>query len=197
MHCNREIISSRHGIHERLCLDQQAEALRLKKPGKAKGGVAWNKGLTNETSTIVKQISASVSKSKTGKPGHKHTAETKERISKKLSGNNHGGRCKWFEVDGINVQGTWERDAALKFNELGITWIKVRKPWPYSMDGKQRHYTPDFYLPDYDVYLELKGFWWGNDKQKMEHVIEQHLDKRIVIIELEQFKRILRGELVW
>lgn len=132
--------------------------------------------------------------------GKKHTEETKRKIGEKLSINNKGGRAKWYEVSGQKVQGTWERDIALKFEDLGIKWKKLktnRDTLEYVMDGKIRHYTPDFYLPDYDVLLEVKGHWWGRDREKMDIVIETHKDKNIVLIEKEQFQKILQGELVW
>ena len=65
------------------------------------------------------------------------------------------------------------------------------------MDGKTRSYAPDFYLPDFDVYLEIKGYWWGRDKEKMELVIAQNPHKRICIITKSEFDRLLQGELVW
>lgn len=112
------------------------------------------------------------------------------RLSKRQSENNSGGRSKWFTVADKKVQGTWERDLALVFEELQIKWIRP-KCWLYKMNGKQRRYSPDFYLPDYDLYLELKGYWWGNDREKMDAVLEQHQDKKIIIIEKELYKDIV------
>lgn len=65
------------------------------------------------------------------------------------------------------------------------------------MDGKVRSYTPDFYLPKENIYLEIKGYWWGDDKRKMEIVVETYKDTKFVIIEKEEYKKILQGELVW
>ena len=126
--------------------------------------------------------------------GRKHTAESKKKISEKLSINNKGGRSKWYEVSGQKVQGTWEKNIALKLNELGITWIKLKTnkdTLKYEMNGKTRSYTPDFYLPEFDMYLEIKGFWWGNDKEKMKIVLETHKDKRIIVVEKLQYEQIL------
>lgn len=135
-----------------------------------------------------------------GRPGRPHTEETKRKISQKLSINNKGGRAKWYEVAGQKVQGTWERNVALKLEELEIEWIKLktnRDVLEYSMNNKVRCYTPDFYLPEYDVYLEIKGRWWGRDKEKMDIVLKTYPDKHIVIIEKEQYERFMDGELVW
>lgn len=168
--------------------------------GHAIGKPAWNKGLSRQTDVRVKKYSDS----QKGKPGtftgKTHTVEAREKISAKLSINNKGGRCKWFEVAGQKVQGTWEQNAAIKFEEFGIRWQKLntnKYTFEYEMDGKSRSYTPDFYLPDYDVYLELKGRWWGRDKEKMDLVVEKYKDKRIVVIEKDDYEKLLRGELVW
>ena len=126
--------------------------------------------------------------------------EARKRVSIRQSLNNSGGKCKWFEVAGQKVQGTWERDMALKFEEMGVNWYKPRvktDTWEYELDGKQKSYSPDFYLPDEDLYIEVKGYWWGNDKNKMKAVLKQHQDKKLVIIEKDKFYRFMEGEQVW
>lgn len=121
-----------------------------------------------------------------------------ENLSLQQSTQNRGGRCKWFLVSGVKVQGTWERNVAEKLNELNIKWEKIRTfPFVYIKDNKTHRYSPDFYLPDYNCYLEIKGFWFGEDRIKMDLVIDQNPDKKIVIIEKDKYERLLRGELVW
>lgn len=164
------------------------------------GNPAWNKGLCKETDIRVANNALAVSVSTKGRPGRPHTEESKRKISQKLSINNKGGRAKWYEVAGQKVQGTWERNVALKFEELGIEWKKLKTNkdvLEYVMDNKIRCYTPDFYLPSYNVFLEVKGRWWGRDREKMDIVLKTYPDKNIVIIEKEQYEKFLGGELVW
>lgn len=164
------------------------------------GTPAWNKGLTKESDDRVAKNALAVSVSTKGRLGRPHTEDTKRKISQKLSINNKGGRSKWYEVAGQKVQGTWERNCALKFEELDIEWQKLktnRDVLEYTMDDKVRCYTPDFYLPAYNVYLEIKGYWWGRDREKMDIVLNTYPDKNIVILEKEQYERFLGGELVW
>lgn len=73
-----------------------------------------------------------------------------------------------------------------QFNARGIAWERC-KPLKYVLDGKTKNYTPDFYLPAFDLYVEIKGRWWGNDRNKMDAVIKQHPDKKFFIIEKEQY----------
>jgi hypothetical protein len=119
--------------------------------------------------------------------------EARKNLSIAQSTKNRGGRCKWFEVSGQKVQGTWERDLAMKMDAVGIIWVKCSKSIPYEIEGKIKRYTPDFYLPEFDHYLELKGYWWGNDKEKMEAVLSQHPHLRIVIVEKEDYLQALNA----
>lgn len=126
----------------------------------------------------------------------KHTDEFKKALSIEQSIKNRGGKCKWFEVSGKRVQGTWEKKMAEYFDIHTIEWIKPKKNsdiWEYKHGGKIKRYTPDFFLPEYNLFLEIKGYWWGNDKEKMKLVLEQHQDKRIVIIEKKEYNELLNG----
>ena len=171
-------------------------------------GEPWNKGLTKENNEIIAARSEKIKgntnykhwKNGPGFKGKKHTRESREKISKALSVNNKGGRCKWYDVSGQKVQGTWERDIATKLDELHIKWTKLKTnkdTLRYELDKKLRSYTPDFYLEEYNLFLEIKGFWWGNDKNKMQAVMDQHPEKNIKIIEKLEYKKIMDGELVW
>jgi predicted nuclease of restriction endonuclease-like RecB superfamily len=113
-----------------------------------------------------------------------------------MSEHNHGGRSKWFEIDGKKVQGTWELNFAKFCKENNIEWQRC-KPWKYKMDKKIRSYTPDFYIPSKKLFIEIKGHWWGDDRRKMNCVIEQHPDKNILIIEKEIYEQMLDGKLEW
>lgn len=147
----------------------------------------WNKGKTGLQTAWNKGLPGTFA-------GRRHSTESKQKISEKLSINNKGGRAKWYEVAGQNVQGTWERDIALKFEQLNIRWIKLKTnkhTLKYEMKGKVRSYTPDFYLPDYDIFVEVKGFWWGDDKEKMKIVLATHADKNIFVVEKDEYEEIM------
>lgn len=199
MFCNKEGKSANSlRNHQRLCHSNPNRQISSFTRYNYENRVAWNKGLSQKDFPSLarpnqrgKRFGASL----TG-----HTEETKRKISEKLSINNKGGRSKWYEVAGQKVQGTWERNVALKFEELGIEWKKLktnRDVLEYVMDEKVRCYTPDFFLPAYNVFLEVKGHWWGRDREKMDIVLKTYPDKNIVIVEKEQYEKFLGGELVW
>jgi len=65
---------------------------------------------------------------------------------------------------------------AEKLTLLNIFW--VRKTLIFL---NVRRYTPDFYFPEYDIYLEIKGWWKDNDILKMKHVLNEHnIDLRVI-----------------
>ena len=53
-----------------------------------------------------------------------------------------------------------------------------------SYQPKLKIYTPDFYLPEQDIYVEAKGFFSPADRQKMLLVIQQNmfLDIRMLFL---------------
>lgn len=175
------------------------------KPGISfiKGRIPWNKGLSAKSDIRVRNNGIAVSKTVRAKvlngtyiPRIMGPAGRKK-VSVMQSLHNNGGKCKWYEVNEIKVQGTWERDLALKMVELGIKWYKPKTNldiFRYKLNEKDKSYAPDFYLPDYNLYLEVKGYWWGNDKDKMKAVLEQHdnLKQNIKLIRKELFKKLLQ-----
>ena len=124
----------------------------------------WSKGLTKETDERVKCTSIKLSKVMLGK---KLSVKTRNKISlaqiEYLKNNPH---IKWFEVSNgekiIKVQGKWEYNVARWLNSQNIKWD--RKLLRYD---NCRRYTPDFYLTDFDEYLEVKGWLRETDKEKM------------------------------
>jgi len=168
--------------------------------GAPKGRVPWNKNLNkniderilksskNLSNKLKKQVKEGIYK----KNGWAIWTEEKRKFhSLEMSQNNPGGKSKWYEVNGKKVQGSWERDFALKLNEFDIKWERC-KPIIYKKDEKEKRYTPDFYLPIFDKFIEIKGFWWGDDKEKMRLVLEQNiwLKNKIFIIEKKLFNEI-------
>ena len=171
----------------------------------------WNKGLTKDNNYSLQQASAVLKeKFKSGKLKSKLSGKTyeeiygkdkanqiKEKISKKLSINNKGGRCKWFMYLNQKLQGTWELNIAKKLEAEKIKWIKCTKN-KYSLkyiSDRIHYYTPDFYLPEYDIYLEIKGHWWGNDKQKMDLVCKQNQNIKLIIIENDLYEDLINNKI--
>ncbi len=94
------------------------------------------------------------------------------------------GRTKQIEKHGIKFQGKWE----LEFYEwcLGNSILITRcDEWfSYEFDGI-RKYNPDFYLPNLDLYVEVKGYQTSKDDAKW-----NQFPKKLCIIKLDEIKKI-------
>lgn len=117
--------------------------------------------------------------------GKKISNEQKEKLSlarsKNLEELGVGGfkNIKWYKVSNINneefiVRGTWELKVANILNENKIIW--KRKIYISYVDGNgvKKTYTPDFYLPYFNRYLEIKGYFSDEDKIKLDLVTSQN-----------------------
>lgn len=83
---------------------------------------------------------------------------------------------KWYEVAGIKVQGGWEKQVAEKLVALGLEFSRPRLRYG------SRHYTPDFYLPTLDLYIEVKGWFRDSDVRKTLLVLQEHnIDLRVIL----------------
>ena len=75
------------------------------------------------------------------------------------------GRTRQIEKYGIKFQGTWE----LAYYECCLaTSLKVERcteRFEYEWNGI-RTYNPDFYLPESDTYIEVKGYETDRDRAK-------------------------------
>ena len=93
-------------------------------------------------------------------------------------------------VDGFDVSmdSTWEVACARRLDELGIRWIRNSDiKLKYTTRGRRvRNYIPDFYLPDHDLYIEVKGYWTDAARHKMESVRTNNDVKLLILESLEE-----------
>ena len=85
----------------------------------------------------------------------------------------------------INFYSRWEANIARLFTVLKIKW--EYSPKTFDIGGQK--YTPDFYLPDKDIYIEVKNFWWAYSKIRDEKFRERYPNIRLDVI--------LKDEYLW
>ena len=169
-------------------------------------GKCWNKGLTKETHPSLAKGAETYKRTQTGRPGRPHTIETRQKMSRsssERSWSNGVVRTKWFHVmnpftsDLVSVQGNWEKLYAEYLNTSGIKWEKTKKKsftWTRGGNDIFHSYHPDFYLPDSDTYVEIKGYMWKSkdgridDELKLRLVQEQNPEMKLVILMEEDLK---------
>lgn len=78
-------------------------------------------------------------------------------ISKVQSRTYRNGSRKTILYKGITLESSWELKVAEELDRLNIEWERPASiPWE-DVKGTLRLYYPDFYLPEYDVYLDPKN----------------------------------------
>lgn len=172
--------------HERLCKQNpnKQELPHVAEPIEGFnnfGRAAWNKGLTKETNDIIRQYSDHM-KALVKQNGHigcvglKGAESTsanilvREKISKTMSllyAYPRGwAKRGWYR--GIWCDSSWELAFVLYCFDNNINFIRNKDSFPYTWDGYTHNYTPDFYLPDQDMYIEIKGQYTEKEQAKIE-----------------------------
>lgn len=103
------------------------------------------------------------------------------------SKNNVSGRVKLYSIKDTKVKGKWELLVAEKLDELDIQWTNSLTGIEYEWGGRTRKYFPDFYLKDYNLYIEVKGYKTDRDIAKWTVV------DNLVVLEDEEIKKIKNG----
>lgn len=91
---------------------------------------------------------------------------------------NSFARARRQTYKGESFDGSWEVELAKWFDINDIVWVRNKESFPYVFD-KQRRYTPDFYLPNIDCFVEVKG--WRTPKDEAKWKCFPH-DRKLVIL---------------
>ena len=215
--CNK-IINNKGSLtaHQNVCKANPKHVKYERSPlaGRKKGCVAWNKGKTNielygidKAAQIKQKASSSITSivRNTGSSWSKMSKDQQEifREKHKIIINDRyekgwlpkAGKCKKIpyisKVAGeITVDGTWEHELAIYLDEKGINWKRNKKRFSYINENNiQSFYTPDFYLDDYKLYIEVKGYETEKDRCKWNCFTEG-----LAIFKNEEIKKIKQRE---
>ena len=168
--------------HERLCKQNPNRQLTTyEKYGPTKGfnnfgRVGWNKGKTKETDPrIAKYAKTLKEKYDAGiyvidnpmnyPENRKKLSETMKRIygvnPPKVAGRS---KCGWYK--GFYCRSSWELAYVIYNIEHNINIKANTKGFKYIWKDEEHTYFPDFYLPDEDTYIEIKGYYDEKAKEK-------------------------------
>ena len=83
---------------------------------------------------------------------------------------------KFINYNKINFRSLWEANFAKWCDSSGIKWKYEPKTFELVLNNKKVNYIPDFYLPEFDCYIEIKGYWRFNAKDKVNQFLKTYTD---------------------
>lgn len=128
---------------------------------------------------------------KNNKPflGKHHSIGTKEIMKIKALASNHRRLKKNVQYyKGIMMDSSWEVELAKKMDYLNINWIRPNFILWTDNNGLLHHYFPDFYLPDYNVYLDPKNPHAYNVQIEKIKLLNEQYDNILFITSLKEIK---------
>lgn len=121
--------------------------------------------------------------------GRTHSEETKQLISEKALASDHRRLKKGTIVyKGVLLDSSWELAMAERLDEIGVKWVRP-EPIKWTDDGgKIRHYFPDFYLPEHNIYLDPKNPQAYKVQKSKIDCLKKQLTNLIIISNIEDIK---------
>lgn len=138
--------------------------------------------------------------------GRKASEETRKKMSaiqskivRKGKDSNFYGKCYhgkgvWYLDKNNNriwLRSSWEEKFAIYLDSNNINWVHEPKVFPIVYgDNKEGTYTPDFYLIDSNLYIEIKGWWRDDALEKYEAFVNQYPDLIIEVYDKNKLKEL-------
>jgi predicted nuclease of restriction endonuclease-like RecB superfamily len=103
-------------------------------------------------------------------------------------------KAEYKKSDGtiVSMDSSWEVRCAERLDELGVKWERSEDMKLLYIDkkAKTRNYIPDFYLPEYDIYLEVKGYWTTPARWKMRSIMDRNPGKIRLLESLDEISEL-------
>lgn len=111
-----------------------------------------------------------INNSKRTEEWHKNNAKKiSEAVKRKVKeGTWHTSLAKHmhYSYKGFDLHGKWELAYAKWLDKNNVKWIKCKESFEYFYENSTRRYTPDFFIIDENIYVEIKGYQTDKDKAK-------------------------------
>lgn len=133
----------------------------------------------------------------------KQTDEYKKQQSDRLKGKTGGYRTKsglskfhGSYYKGVWMDSSWELKFAKKLDEEYINLDrKIKYFFNYiDMQSNNRKYYPDFYLSDFDCFVEIKGYWTDEVKHKIRDSLKRNNFNLIILDSLNKIDKFQIGK---
>lgn len=122
--------------------------------------------------------------------GKTHSEETKQLLKEKALASPHRRlRRGIIEYNGVLLDSSWELELAKRLDELKIKWIRPDPiPW-IDEKGVTHNYFPDFYIEEYDLFLDPKNPQAIKVQRKKLDTLLSQYSNIIILNSLEECKK--------
>jgi hypothetical protein len=172
--CNREAKTTNSNIQHKLyCKSNPNKKIKTASMGMSgkKGANQYTYGakMDDETRNKIRESTIRLNVERWGNPQNriKHSEAMKRAVANNPEAytSSNRGRTKQIIYKGIKFQGSWELTFFKWCEDKNITCERNTEGFAYEWNGI-RTYFPDFYLPSYDSYVEVKGYKTEQDDAK-------------------------------
>jgi hypothetical protein len=189
-HCAKELATKRSwAAHQPICPKNENRTYKNGMEGKTgelyprQNYSPWNTGLSKEE--LKAHYSEEAWNAMFNKVDRTHSEATKELMSikacQRLAKNSKYSKNIEYKP-GVILESSYEVRVAEILDTLGIEWEKVRKGYIWNDAGKKRRYIPDFYIPQFDLFLDPKNdYLIGIDTVKIKSAMELN-DIQVVVL---------------
>lgn len=99
------------------------------------------------------------------------------------------------DLNNVFFRSAWEANIARYYNFIGVKWEFEPKTFIFhNITRGSVSYTPDFYLPEEDKWVEVKGWMDGKSKTKLKRFKQQYPDEynKLQLITEKEYNEIKR-----
>lgn len=98
---------------------------------------------------------------------------------------------KRSDLNGQFFRSAWEANIARLFNAMKIKWEYEPKTFYFEKIRRGcTSYTPDFYLPEYDVWIEVKGWMDDKSRTKLKRFAKYYPNEKLELIDSKRYREI-------
>ena len=150
-------------------------------------------GITNQFSKAKKeglQIPEAYNKGKPNPNWKPHTEETIQILREKALASPHRRlKRKMIEYKGVLLDSSWELELAKSLDENNIKWVRPEPLKWLDENNLEHNYFPDFYLPEYDIFVDPKNKHAFNvQKHKIEQLKKQFTNI-VFLVNIEEVRQ--------
>lgn len=115
-----------------------------------------------------------------------HTEEAKIKIRESALKSPHQRKCKkshkFTDIHNRTFifDSSWEDALAIRLDTLNVLWDRPPPIDWIDYSGKHRKYFPDFYLPDYNLYIDPKNSYVVQQQQEKLEIISKMIKLQIL-----------------